>query len=114
MAQPRIDFSQPSPPSSIIIENVQPTIDCGRYPVKREVGDLLEVSADIFKDGHDKLSAWALIRRWNDDAWRRYPMRFVDNDRWAATAPLLENTRYLFTIAAVPDRFATWREEVTK
>ncbi len=114
MAQPRIDFSQATPPSSIIIENVEPILDCGRYPVKREVGDLLEVSADIFKDGHDKLAAWLLIRRAQDETWRRIPMRLVENDRWTASAPLLENTRYLYTIFAVPDRFATWREELSK
>ena len=43
--------------STIIIEHVVPELDAGRYPVKREVGDRLEVSADIFKEGHDVLAA---------------------------------------------------------
>src|SRR6476646_1698201 len=38
------------PPSSLIIESVSPIVDCGRYSVKREVGDLFVVEADIFKD----------------------------------------------------------------
>ena len=50
-------------PSSIIIERVQPEIDAGRYPVKRVAGDILEVSADIFKDGHDKIAAVVKYRR---------------------------------------------------
>ena len=37
-----------TPPSSIIIERVRPELDGGRYPVKRVVGDVLQVSADIF------------------------------------------------------------------
>ena len=41
----------------VIIENVYPELDCGRYPVKREVGDRFEVWADIFKEGHDVLAA---------------------------------------------------------
>ena len=46
---------------STIIENVQPQLDCGRYPVKRVAGEPLRVTADIFKEGHDVLAA---VVRW--------------------------------------------------
>jgi superfamily II DNA/RNA helicase len=36
-----------------VIENLQPLVNGGRYPVKRVVGDDLAVEADVFKDGHD-------------------------------------------------------------
>jgi starch synthase (maltosyl-transferring) len=103
-----------APPSSIIIENVSPELDCGRYPVKREVGDLFEVSADIFKDGHDKIAAVVMYRRRDDNEWREVEMHFVDNDRWAASFLLDTNTRYLYTIEAFPDGFGTWRDELQK
>ena len=38
--------------------------------------------------------------------WRRAPMRFVDNDRWAGSFPLERNARYEFTIEAWRDPFA--------
>jgi len=38
-----------------VIEAIAPSVDGGRYPVKREVGAVFEVSADIFKEGHDVL-----------------------------------------------------------
>ena len=101
-------------PSSIIIERVQPEIDAGRYPVKRVAGDILEVSADIFKDGHDKIAAVVKYRRQDEDNWREAEMRFVDNDRWAGEILLTDNTRYVYTIEAFPDRWATWRDEVEK
>jgi starch synthase (maltosyl-transferring) len=41
-------------------------------------------------------------------------MRFVDNDRWAGGFPLTGNTRYLYTVEAWRDLFASWRVEVTK
>ena len=66
---------------SVTIENVQPLIDCGRYPIKRIVGEDLVVEADIFKDGHDVVAAilkWRVGKR----GWRQTPMVFVDNDRW--------------------------------
>ena len=111
--------SIPSPgsaaqPSRIIIERVRPELDCGRYPIKREVGDLLEVSADIFKDGHDAIAAVLRYRRRADDGWLEVEMRHVGNDRWTASVVLTENTRYVYTLQAFPDHFATWREELEK
>ncbi len=103
-----------SPPSGILIERVWPELDCGRYPVKREVGDLLEVSADIFKEGHDQIAAVLRYRRWYDDEWAEAEMRFVDNDRWSGSVLLADNTRYRYTIEAFPDRYGTWRDEVAK
>ncbi|MBA3450052.1 MAG: DUF3416 domain-containing protein, partial [Chloroflexia bacterium] len=102
------------PPSPVIIERVQPEIDGGRYPVKRVQGDIFEVSADIFKEGHDTIAAVLKYRRKDEQDWREAEMRPVDNDRWAGQILLPENTRYLYTIEAFPDRWATWRDEVEK
>src|SRR5690348_7773122 len=38
---------------AIAIENVEPEIDGGRWPIKRVVGETIDVAADIFKEGHD-------------------------------------------------------------
>ena len=42
---------------SAVIENLQPLIDGGRYPIKRVTGEDLVVEADIFKEGHDVVAA---------------------------------------------------------
>ena len=42
---------------SVVIENLQPLIEGGRYPIKRIAGEDLAVDADIFKDGHDVVAA---------------------------------------------------------
>ncbi|MGH2533923.1 MAG: alpha-1,4-glucan--maltose-1-phosphate maltosyltransferase [Thermomicrobiales bacterium] len=102
------------PPSSILIEHVYPELDCGRYPVKREVGDTLEVAADIFKEGHDKVAAVLRYRRVDDAVWSDVEMCLIDNDRWSASFPLTKNTRYVYTVEAFPDLFETWRDELTK
>jgi starch synthase (maltosyl-transferring) len=98
----------------ILIEAVEPEVDDGRYPVKRLVGDRLEVSADIVRDGHDVLRAALRFRRASDVEWREAPMRHVDNDRWAGACPLEENTRYVYTIEAWTDVFASWRVDLDK
>jgi starch synthase (maltosyl-transferring) len=99
---------------TVVIENVAPTVDAGRFPVKREVGATVEVSADIFKEGHDALLAFLEYRRFDADTWRETPMRHVDNDRWAGSFRLDENTRYVFTIQAMTDLFRSWLADLVK
>jgi len=96
----------------IVIEHVRPAVDDGRYPVKREVGNDLEVTADIFKEGHDVLAAVIRYRARDDARWGEAPLRLVDNDGWAGSFPLEANTRYLFTIEAWTDVFGSWVEEM--
>jgi len=45
------------------IEDVFPRIDGGRFPVKRIVGERVDVWADIYRDGHDVVAAALVWRR---------------------------------------------------
>ena len=36
-------------PARIQIQEVSPQVDCGRYPIKRNAGDRVEVTARIFR-----------------------------------------------------------------
>ena len=98
----------------VIIENVYPELDCGRYSVKREVGDRFEVWADIFKEGHDFLAAVLRYREKGAGGWSEAPMRLYENDRWTGGFDLRKNTRYEYTIEAWMDEFETWWVEVGK
>jgi len=103
-----------TPRRTVVIESIEPAVDGGRYPVKREVGALLEVSADIFKDGHEVLVAYLRYRRDGDREWREAPMRFVDNDRWAGTFSLAATGRYRYTVEALPEPFLSWLADLEK
>ena len=98
----------------IVIEDVYPEIDGGRYPVKRISGDRFDVWADIFRDGHDKLAAALRWRRADDGTWCETPMRHFDNDRWVGRIQAPSCGLYRYTIAAWTDHFASWRDEVGK
>jgi starch synthase (maltosyl-transferring) len=98
----------------LVISQVRPTVDDGRYPVKREVGDCLTVTADIFKEGHDALAAVILYRSQDEPEWREAPLRPVGNDAWVGSFPLEANTRYSFTIEAWTDRFGSWADDVAR
>jgi starch synthase (maltosyl-transferring) len=98
----------------VVIESVSPEINAGRFPAKAAVGDLFTVEADIFADGHDKIGAALLIRRADAEEFSEAPMALVENDRWRGCHAVADNARYVYTIIAWRDLFATWRDEVTK
>jgi starch synthase (maltosyl-transferring) len=100
----------------VVIESVSPEIDGGRFPAKATEGDCFTVEADIFGDGHDKIDAALLIRRSGGDeqGWVEAPMALLENDRWRGFKLVEANARYLYTVIAWRDLFATWRDEVSK
>ena len=102
------------PKRTVVIENVAPAVDGGRYPVKREAGTALEVAADIFKEGHDVLVAFLKYRRADEPVWREAPMSHVDNDRWAGSFALEANARWVFTIEALAEPFRSWLADLEK
>jgi starch synthase (maltosyl-transferring) len=105
---------EPSPEGRVIIETVWPELDGGRTPVKRVVGETVEVWADVFTDGHEKIAAEILYRPATEMEWRRAPLKFFDNDRWRGSFPLERNARYQFTVEAWRDDWTTWLSEVGK
>lgn len=98
----------------VVIENVKPEIDGGRFPIKRVVGEKVVVLADIFADGHDAVSAKLLFKKENEKAWQETPMRFLENDRWAGEFVVAELGIYLYTLAGWVDHFQTWRKDIKK
>jgi starch synthase (maltosyl-transferring) len=98
----------------VVVENVLPQVDCGRFPIKRTIGERVKVTADIHADGHDMLAAALLVRRAGDADWHELPMAFVDNDRWEGTFVVETLGRYEYTVEGWIDRFASWRHELSK
>jgi starch synthase (maltosyl-transferring) len=98
----------------VVIEDVTPALDCGRYAVKREVGDTVTVEADVFKDGHDAIAAAVWYRPEDEETCREARMRFVDNDRWRGEFTPDRNCRWLFTVVAWTDAFGTWQSDLRK
>jgi starch synthase (maltosyl-transferring) len=99
---------------SVVIENLQPLLDGGQYPIKRIVGEDLVVEADIFKHGHDVVAAVLKWRVLGKRAWREAPMTFVDNDRWRGVCTLYDEAIHEYTVEAWTDTFRSWQSEFTK
>lgn len=97
-----------------VIESVRPEIDAGRFPIKRTVGDKIEVTADIFCDGHDLLGARLLYRTQNQSGWNDSPMSELVNDRWAGAFRIGTQETHVYTIEAWPDAFKSWVRDLKK
>src|SRR5207237_3059383 len=96
---------------SAVIENLQPLIDGGRYPIKRVTGEDLVVEADIFKEGHDVVAAELKWRMLGENRWHETPMKLIDNDRWRGACTLYENAIYEYIVEAWIDAFTGWQHE---
>ncbi|MEY2598653.1 MAG: hypothetical protein RLZZ142_912 [Verrucomicrobiota bacterium] len=100
-------------PCTVVIENVTPLAEGGRYPVKRSVGESMVVEADIFKEGHDTVKARLKWRKAGADRWHHAPMEAIPHgdDRWRGVASFFENAPFEFTIEAWGDVFFSWQHE---
>jgi starch synthase (maltosyl-transferring) len=101
-------------PPRLVIENVYPEIEDGRFPIKRVVGERVVVTADIFTDGHDAVSAVLLFRRSGETSWIEMPMVPEVNDRWHGSFTVLEVGEYKYTLQAWVDHFRSWRSGFIK
>ncbi len=98
----------------VVVESLEPQVDCGRFPIKRTVGEEVVVRADVLADGHDAVAAVVLFRKAGEQQWCEAPMRPLDNDRWEGSFNVDTLGRYEYSVEAWIDRFASWRQELSK
>src|SRR3954463_10014232 len=105
-------------PSRIRIAKPAPVLDNGRYAVKRTVGDTVAVSADIFRDGHEKLKAVVKYKAPGGRRWLESELRSVDAHingvRWAGEFTVETPGTWQFSFEAWTDRWATWHDELRR
>ena len=101
-------------PARVVIENVRPEIDGGRFPVKRVVGEKVAVEADIFADGHDEMVCELLYRKEEETVWTEVPMLPLGNDRWRAEFTVAELGQYRYTVRGRIDYFSTWLRDLKR
>lgn len=98
----------------IQISLVRPEIEGGRYPIKRVVDDIIQVTADIVVDGHNALAAVLLYKEETQAEWSETPMEHHINDRWQAQFKASRLGRWQYTVEAWTDDFASWQRDLQK
>ena len=101
-------------PETAIIRRITPSLDNARYAIKRAVGEELVVEADIFKEGHDEVTAVLKWRQADEAQWRETPMSPLLNDRWTGSLCVTTPGAWEFTIEAWGDVFFSWQHELEK
>lgn len=110
----------PLVPPRPVIERVEPAIDRGRFPIKRTEGESVEVLADVFADGHDRLAAVVRYRRVKGEAggpaceWREARLEEKENDCWRGSFVVTGRGCYEYTVLAWVDRFQTSVDRLSK
>jgi starch synthase (maltosyl-transferring) len=119
---PRSELN-PSLRRRVVVENVTPDVDEGRFPAKRTLGEEVVVEADVFADGHDRIAARLLWRRCGtrergrsrgEGGWKDVAMEPLGNDRWQARFTCAEFADYEFTVEGWIDRVETLRQGIVK
>ncbi|MBC8022831.1 MAG: alpha-1,4-glucan--maltose-1-phosphate maltosyltransferase [Burkholderiales bacterium] len=93
-----------------VIENVAPRVDGGRFAAKRVVGEEVEVTADGFAHGHEKVACALRYRGPSDNGWSEVEMEFLGNDRWRGTFAVDRIGPWQYAVSCWIDHLASWRE----
>ncbi|MFJ2813846.1 alpha-1,4-glucan--maltose-1-phosphate maltosyltransferase [Streptomyces sp. NPDC087294] len=96
----------------IPVLDVRPVVQRGRRPAKAVTGESFEISATVFREGHDAVAADVVL---TDPAGRtavRAPMRELapGTDRWGARVSADRVGPWTFRVEAWSDPVATWRQ----
>ncbi|MEV8094061.1 alpha-1,4-glucan--maltose-1-phosphate maltosyltransferase [Kitasatospora sp. NPDC085879] len=96
----------------IPVLDVTPLVDSGRRPAKAVVGESFQVTATVFREGHDAVNANVVLRdpRGRSGPWT--PMRELapGTDRWGAHVAPTAPGRWSYLVEAWSDPVATWRK----
>ncbi len=93
-----------------VIENLLPSVNEGRFAVKRVVGESVEVTLDGFAHGHEKVACLLRYRGPGDNSWSEIEMEALGNDRWGARFAVDRIGLWQYAASCWIDHLATWRE----
>ncbi|MEW2136139.1 alpha-1,4-glucan--maltose-1-phosphate maltosyltransferase [Streptomyces sp. NPDC005409] len=95
----------------IPVLDVRPAVDCGTRPAKAVVDEVFEISATVFREGHDAVSAHLVLRDPSGRLRPPVPLRELapGTDRWGARVSADVEGRWTYAVEAWSDPVATWR-----
>ncbi|WP_069170620.1 alpha-1,4-glucan--maltose-1-phosphate maltosyltransferase [Streptomyces griseus] len=95
----------------IPVLDVRPLVDCGRRPAKAVAGETFQVSATVFREGHDAVAADVVLCDPSGRPGPWTPMRELapGTDRWGCDVTPTAEGHWTYTVEAWSDPVTTWR-----
>ena len=101
----------PSAWSRVVITGVSPSVDGGRWPIKRAQGEAVEVTAGVVVDRHEILAVELVYRHNDGDEDHAVRMAEQGNDEFTASFTPSSLGTYRYFVRAWIDAFATWQDQ---
>ena len=98
----------------VILADLCPHVDEGRFAIKRIVGDEVIVEVDAFCDGHDLIACKLCFKNEKDEGWKELFMQPIGNDRYQGAFTCETLGTYYYTVHAWVDHFKTWQADIKK
>ncbi len=118
-AAPRIDRRTldqvgQQPIGRIPVQDVSPAVDGGARPTKSVVGELFEVTATVFREGHDAVNATVVVTD-PEGTQRHVPMRLLNPglDHWGAQLSADREGIWSYRVEGWSDPYGTWRHDAS-
>ncbi|MFE5034591.1 alpha-1,4-glucan--maltose-1-phosphate maltosyltransferase [Streptomyces sp. NPDC056683] len=94
------------------VRDVRPAVECGRRPVKAVPGETFQVTATVFREGHDAVGANVVLCDPEGRPGPWTPMRELASgaDRWGAEVTPDATGRWTYRVEAWSAPLATWRQ----
>ncbi|MCS6917189.1 MAG: alpha-1,4-glucan--maltose-1-phosphate maltosyltransferase [Chitinophagales bacterium] len=105
---------QPNGRNRVVIDQIQPVIEGGRYPVRRTTGEWVEASADVFADGHDVVQCRLLYRHHSERRWHSVPMEPVYGHTFRGSFRIQREGLWQFKIAGWVDHPLSWQHQLKR
>jgi starch synthase (maltosyl-transferring) len=93
----------------IIIENIKPQLDGGVFQIKRIVGQIITVTADVFSDGHDIVECCVKYKHEKDKKWNEVRLNHISNDEWIASFKVEKQGEYSYFVEGWVDYALNWQ-----
>ncbi len=98
----------------VIIENLHPIVDGGRYYAKSSIGQKINCSADIFADGHDVINASLLYKHEKEKGFTEIELKNTNQDLWEANFKAEKQGFYEIKLTGWVDNALNWQHNIER
>ena len=98
----------------VVIDRVSPQINGGAFSIKRVVGQLVHVTADVLADGHDVIAASIQFKHQSERKWQEVRMTPGHNDDWFGSFRVEKQGNYKYKIEGWVDYALNWQHGIER